>query len=102
MIHGGIDGFSRMIVYLNCSVDNKAQTVLSYFLNAVAEFDLPSRVCSDKGGENVDVAWYMLNHPNRQVKVCITSELKDYGETCLLVELICSIIYSIPWRIGVS
>ena len=54
-----------MIVYLNCSTDNKAETVLSYFLNAVAEFGLPSRVRSDKGGENVDIAWYMLNHPNR-------------------------------------
>ena len=31
-IHGGIDGFSREIVYLNAGTDNKSSTVLKTFL----------------------------------------------------------------------
>ena len=39
--------------------------VLQLFLKAVNEYGLPSRICSDKGRENGDVALYMLEHPLR-------------------------------------
>ena len=56
VIHGGIDGFSRRIVYLHASTNNKADTVLRLFLEATRNCGWPSRVRSDLGGENVEVA----------------------------------------------
>lgn len=63
--HGGIDGFSRLIVYMSASSNNKAATVLASFLRAIDQHGLPSRVRCDKGGENVMVSQFMITHPNR-------------------------------------
>ncbi|CAM4530378.1 unnamed protein product [Leuciscus chuanchicus] len=65
VVHGGIDGFSRKIMYLRANNNNRAATVLDCFLGAVHELGLPHRVRSDKGGENVEVARFMLEHPER-------------------------------------
>lgn len=62
VIHGGIDGYSRLPVYLNVGNNNRAETVLHAFLGAVQLFGLPKSVWSDKGGENVLVAQYMVEH----------------------------------------
>ena len=55
MVHGGIDGFSRFIVYLHCSTNNTSDTVLQLFTKAVHDYGLPDRMRCDKGGENVKV-----------------------------------------------
>ena len=41
--------------------------MLALFLDACERFGLPSRVRSDFGTENVDIARYMLQHPQRGI-----------------------------------
>ena len=72
--HGGIDGYSRLPVYLRASTNNNADTVLECFIDAVSQYGLPSRVRCDRGGENVGVSEFMLSHPERGPgrRSCIT------------------------------
>ena len=64
VVHGGIDGYSRVAVYVNCSTNNKATTVLPLFTKAVDEFGLPDRVRTDLGGENSAVWQFMVDEHN--------------------------------------
>ncbi len=61
VIHGLIDGFSRMVLYLHAAGNNRANTVLTYFQQAVERYGLPAKVRSDMGGENILAAQFMLH-----------------------------------------
>ena len=62
VVHGGIDGYTRMIVHLGCSTNNQATTVYRLFIAAAERFGLPSRVRSDFVGENILVARHMIRN----------------------------------------
>ena len=60
MTHAGVDSFSRLIVFMHCSDNNRSSTVYKYFLEAMRKYGLPSRVRTDQGRENIMVAQHML------------------------------------------
>ena len=53
VIHGCIYGYSRLVTYLQCCLNNRKETVDELFEHAIYEFGAPSRIRTDKGGENV-------------------------------------------------
>lgn len=62
VVHGCIDGFSRVVTLLRCSNNNRSATVELLFVGAINRFGWPSRVRGDKGRENTGVAQLMIEH----------------------------------------
>ena len=60
VIHGCMDGYSRLVVYLHCANNNEAATVFGMFQEAVMLYGFPSRVRSDRGSENIYVADFVI------------------------------------------
>ena len=59
-IQGCIDGGTRLVTLLKCNDSNTADVNLENFKSACEEYMVPSRLRTDKGGENVKVADFML------------------------------------------
>ncbi|PFX32689.1 hypothetical protein AWC38_SpisGene2508 [Stylophora pistillata] len=57
-----VDGKTRLLIYVCCCNNNKADTVLSLFEKGVEQWGLPSRVRSDYGMENYYVGQYMIQN----------------------------------------
>lgn len=60
VIRGAIDGKSRTITYLEATTDNRADSHLQSFMTGVHRYGVPLRTRSDKGGENVLIAQFMI------------------------------------------
>ena len=57
VIHHGIDGFSRLVVFAGCSPNNRAETVHLLFRGGIPKYGRPLRIRTDHGGENIDI-WH--------------------------------------------
>ena len=78
VIQGRIDWFGRLVVYLHCSNNNKATTVLDQFIGAIQQYGLSLWVRSDHGVENVLVAQVML-----QVKGGLATTGSSVNKQCI-------------------
>jgi len=66
-IHGLVDGFSRLIIYLICCNNKRAATVENIFMTeAVGKYGWPSRVRGDYGKENNGVERRMIQRRGRE------------------------------------
>lgn len=59
VIHAGIDGYSRLVVFLKASSNHRSDMVFHSFVEAIVQCGLPSRVRCDNGGENNAVCLFM-------------------------------------------
>lgn len=50
------------VIALRASTNNTANTVLKLFLDAIQNYGVPSRMRGDRGGENMEVAVWMVKH----------------------------------------
>ena len=94
VVHGGIDGYSRYITFLNCNTNNCAETVFSCFKIGVEHCGLPEKVRSDHGRENIDVWCYMMEAHGHQhciitgsstLNECIERLWRDVHRSVLVV-----------------
>ena len=71
-------------MFLNCALNNRAETVLQQFQLAVSTFGLPTRIQTDKGGENVGICCTCMTVPLQLLQDLphTMRELNDCGGTC--------------------
>ena len=72
VIHGGIDRYSRVAVFLKCASNNQSETVLENFMEACKRFRVPTRIRTDHGTENVAVARVMLEIKGAETNPVLT------------------------------
>jgi len=77
VIHGAIDGYSRLVSFLSCSDNNTAQTVLNLFDGAASLYGLPLRVRTDHGGENSLIWQKMINSTGQVSSVIVGSSVHN-------------------------
>lgn len=77
VIHGAVDGYSRVITFLNCSANNRADTVYHLFENAVSVYGLPKKVRTDAGEENVDIWRHMIEQHRNSSCVIVGSSVHN-------------------------
>lgn len=74
VLHGGIDGYSRRLVWMKIASDNYAPTVLHACIEAMTKYGAPRLIRSDYGKENVAV-WRLVEQMREKLGYRIKSLL---------------------------
>lgn len=61
-VHGCIDGFSRLMIYMYCCNNKRQATVAAAYRGAIKKYGWPSRCRGDWGKENNEVERMMIAH----------------------------------------
>ena len=78
VVHGGIEGYSCLITFLQCHTDSRSDRVLTAFMIGVHRYGLPKNVCTDQGGENIEVWRMMMN--KHSTHTCVTTGSSTHNE----------------------
>lgn len=62
VVAGGVDGYSKLTVYLNVADNNQSRSHLRPFAEAAGRLGVPCRTWGDAGGENVLIHDFMFHH----------------------------------------
>ena len=107
VVHGGIDGFSRIVVFLTCATNNREETVMTGFSIGTRKYGIPSRVRQTTEGKIsklVDL-WSRRGEefvvPIFRVHLYIISELRGYIQTLPGVVSLSFIRSSAIWKVKV-
>ena len=73
VVHGGIDGFSCLIMFLECHCNNRAEIVVTSFQRG------PKKIHTDYSGENADVWRYIITSHGNQQCVIVGSSTHNEG-----------------------
>ncbi|KAJ8309952.1 hypothetical protein KUTeg_011817 [Tegillarca granosa] len=60
VVHGAIDGYSRLIPFMRASSYNTSKAAACFFVEGVKNYGVPSRVRADNGTEYVDTGRFMV------------------------------------------
>ena len=80
VIQAGVGGFTGIQVFLHCSTNNKATTVLELFLNVVENYGLPPRVAGVGGFTGIQVFLHCsTNNKATTVLELFLNVVENYG-----------------------
>ncbi|KAJ8310052.1 hypothetical protein KUTeg_011917 [Tegillarca granosa] len=60
VVHGAIDGYSRLIPFMRASTYNTSKAAACFFVEGVKNYGVPSRVRADNGTEYVDTGRFIV------------------------------------------